>query len=41
MTPWRARLIIQIPCFNEGDTLGITLAALPRHVPGFARSTGW
>jgi len=30
-------LVIQIPCFNEGDTLGITLAALPRHVPGFAR----
>jgi glycosyltransferase involved in cell wall biosynthesis len=30
-------LIIQIPCFNEGDTLGITLAALPRSVPGFAR----
>jgi glycosyltransferase involved in cell wall biosynthesis len=30
-------LIIQIPCFNEGDTLGVTLAALPRHVPGFAR----
>ena len=30
-------LVIQIPCFNEGDTLGITLAALPRSVPGFAR----
>jgi glycosyltransferase involved in cell wall biosynthesis len=30
-------LIIQIPCFNEGDTLGVTLAALPRQVPGFAR----
>ncbi|MCE3248078.1 MAG: undecaprenyl phosphate 4-deoxy-4-formamido-L-arabinose transferase [Geminicoccaceae bacterium] len=30
-------LVIQIPCFNEGDTLGITLAALPRQVPGFAR----
>jgi glycosyltransferase involved in cell wall biosynthesis len=30
-------LIIQIPCFNEGDTLGITLAALPRQVQGFAR----
>ena len=30
-------LVIQIPCFNEGDTLGITLAALPREVPGFAR----
>ena len=30
-------LIIQVPCFNEGETLGITLAALPRSVPGFAR----
>ena len=30
-------LIIQIPCFNEGDTLGVTLAALPRQVPGFTR----
>jgi glycosyltransferase involved in cell wall biosynthesis len=30
-------LIIQIPCYNEAPTLGITLAALPRSVPGFAR----
>jgi len=30
------RLIIQIPCFNEAGTLGITLAALPREVPGFS-----
>jgi glycosyltransferase involved in cell wall biosynthesis len=30
-------LIIQIPCFNEASTLGITLAGLPRAVPGFAR----
>lgn len=30
-------LVIQIPCFNEAATLGITLAALPRCVPGFAR----
>ena len=30
-------LVIQIPCFNEAGTLGITLAALPRQVPGFAR----
>jgi glycosyltransferase involved in cell wall biosynthesis len=30
-------LIIQIPCFNEAATLGVTLAALPRAVPGFAR----
>jgi glycosyltransferase involved in cell wall biosynthesis len=31
------KLIIQIPCFNEAETLGITLAALPRALPGFAR----
>src|SRR5919106_5011386 len=30
-------LIIQIPCFNEAETLGVTLAALPREVPGFER----
>lgn len=30
-------LIIQIPCYNEAETLGVTLAALPREVPGFAR----
>lgn len=29
------KLIIQIPCFNEEQTLGIALAALPREVPGF------
>ena len=29
------KLIIQIPCFNEADTLAVTLAALPRQVPGF------
>jgi glycosyltransferase involved in cell wall biosynthesis len=29
------KLIIQIPCFNEAETLAITLAALPRSVPGF------
>jgi len=28
------KLIIQIPCFNEEATLGTTLAALPRKVPG-------
>jgi len=28
------KLIIQIPCYNEEATLGITLAALPREVPG-------
>ena len=29
------KLIIQIPCYNEAETLAITLAALPRKVPGF------
>jgi glycosyltransferase involved in cell wall biosynthesis len=29
------KLIIQIPCYNEAPTLAITLAALPRQVPGF------
>ncbi|KJR46145.1 Glycosyltransferase [Desulfosporosinus sp. I2] len=29
------KLIIQIPCYNEAETLAITLKALPRHVPGF------
>ncbi|EGI77335.1 glycosyltransferase family 2 protein [Hylemonella gracilis] len=29
------KLIIQIPCFNEEATLGITLADLPRKVQGF------
>jgi len=28
------KLIIQIPCFNEGETLGETLSHLPRAVPG-------
>ena len=31
------KLIIQIPCFNEAPTLGVTLSALPRTVPGFDR----
>ncbi len=31
------KLIIQIPCYNEAATLGITLRALPRAVPGFDR----
>jgi glycosyltransferase involved in cell wall biosynthesis len=30
------KLIIQIPCFNEEQTLPLTLADLPREVPGFA-----
>ena len=29
------KLIIQIPCYNEAETLGITLAELPRSLPGF------
>ncbi len=29
------KLIIQIPCFNEAETLGIVLAGLPRMVAGF------
>ncbi len=29
------KLIIQIPCYNEADTLGVALGALPREVPGF------
>ncbi len=29
------KLIIQIPCLNEAENLPVTLAALPRSVPGF------
>jgi Glycosyl transferase family 2 len=29
------KLIIQIPCFNEQEMLGVTLSQLPRTVPGF------
>jgi glycosyltransferase involved in cell wall biosynthesis len=29
------KLIIQIPCFNEAETLPVTLKDLPREVPGF------
>ena len=28
------KLIIQIPCFNEAETIGATLDALPRELPG-------
>jgi len=28
------KLIIQIPCYNEEATLGVTLSALPRKIPG-------
>jgi glycosyltransferase involved in cell wall biosynthesis len=31
------KLIIQIPCYNEEATLGVTLAALPRALPGIDR----
>ena len=31
------KLIIQIPCFNEADTLPVTMADLPRQVEGFDR----
>ncbi len=31
------KLIIQIPCFNETATLPVTLAALPREIPGIDR----
>lgn len=31
------KLIIQIPCYNEAETLAIALAALPRQVDGFDR----
>ena len=29
------KLIIQIPCYNEAETIAIALSALPREVPGF------
>lgn len=29
------KLIIQIPCFNEADTLAIALAAIPKAIEGF------
>jgi len=31
------KLIIQIPCYNEEATLGVTLDALPREIPGVDR----
>jgi glycosyltransferase involved in cell wall biosynthesis len=31
------KLIIQIPCFNEADSLPATVAALPRSIPGIHR----
>src|SRR3954465_10197008 len=38
--PARMKLIIQIPCLNEEQTLPITLADLPRELPGFT-SVEW
>ena len=32
---WKMKLIIQIPCYNEEETLAITLKDLPRMVAGF------
>ncbi|MCZ6764237.1 MAG: glycosyltransferase family 2 protein [Alphaproteobacteria bacterium] len=29
------KLIVQIPCYNEAETLGITAAELPREIAGF------
>ncbi|MFW5879771.1 MAG: glycosyltransferase family 2 protein, partial [bacterium] len=29
------KLIIQIPCYNEEETLPLTLQDLPRQMPGF------
>lgn len=34
------KLIIQIPCYNEAQTLQVTLAALPRQLSGFS-SVEW
>jgi glycosyltransferase involved in cell wall biosynthesis len=34
------KLIVQVPCYNEEVTIGETLAALPRGVPGFG-SVEW
>lgn len=28
------KLIIQIPCFNEAETLEVTLNDLPKHIDG-------
>jgi glycosyltransferase involved in cell wall biosynthesis len=29
------KLVIQVPCYNEAETLGLTLSQLPRQVDGF------
>ena len=28
------KLVVQIPCLNEADTLPVTLAEIPRHIAG-------
>jgi len=33
----RTKVIIQIPCLNEASTLGTSLRALPRELPGVDR----
>ena len=35
------KLIIQIPCLNEEESLPRVLAELPREVAGFDGSSGW
>jgi glycosyltransferase involved in cell wall biosynthesis len=35
--PHPPKVIIQIPCYNEEETIRITLADLPRHIPGCGR----
>jgi len=37
LAPETMKLIIQIPCYNEAETLALTLAELPRQVRGFDR----
>jgi glycosyltransferase involved in cell wall biosynthesis len=37
MTAPFMKVIIQIPCYNEEPTLGITLAELPRELPGIEK----
>lgn len=31
------KLIVQIPCFNEAETLPLTVSHIPRHIPGVDR----
>ena len=34
------KLIIQIPCFNEAETLEVTLNDLPKHIDGIDEKIG-